>query len=143
VEVEASLRKETLAAGFGFSGEYLPPGVTLPPSRPFLGANGCTVVSVSPQDAFRDPVEDPEFRATTDAVESPGSCRISIRQFANPFLDVEAGPGGRISAAADGSILVEPGPGRGDLALRRRGLIAALLAEVRGHFGGARDAPRR
>ena len=142
-EVDASLRKETLAAGFGFSGEYLPPGIALPPPRPFLGATGCRVVSVSPPDVLRDPVEHPEFRAATEAVESSESCRVSIRQFANPFLDVDAGPVGRVSTAADGSILIEPGPGRRDVALRRRGLVAALVAELRGRPGGARDAARR
>lgn len=61
---------------------------------------------------------------------APGGTLV-INQFANPFLAVDAG-GGRVETTAWGAILVRPAPGRSEIVLRRRGLLAALRFRIFG-----------
>jgi hypothetical protein len=68
-------------------------------------------------------VDVPELRLTVEA--GPGGTLV-INQFANPFLAVDAGEAGRVGTTAWGAILVQPAPGRSEVVLRRRGLLAAL-----------------
>jgi hypothetical protein len=71
----------------------------------------------------------PEFRLTVDT--APGGALV-INQFANPFLAVSAGEGGRVGTTAWGAILVRPAPGRSEIVLRRRGLLRALRERLFG-----------
>ena len=129
-EIEASLTAERLAAASGFSGTFLPRGVSLPPPRPFLEATGCVVTSASPAAALTGIVDVPELRLLVDA--APGGTLV-INQFANPFLAVTTAGGSQVGTTAWGAILVRPAPGRSEIVLRRRGLLAALRGRL---FGG-------
>jgi len=122
-DIEASLSTEPLGATSGFNGAFRPRGVPLPPARPFLEATGCVVTSASPAAALAGIVDVSELRLTVDA--APGGALV-INQFANPFLAVDAGVAGRVGTTAWGAILVRPAPGRSEIVLRRRGLLAAL-----------------
>jgi hypothetical protein len=122
-DIEASLTTERLAATPVFSGAFRPHGVSLPPRRPFLEATGCVVQNASPEAALYGIVDVPELRLTVDA--APGGTLV-INQFANPFLTVSAGSPGRVDTTASGTILVRPAPGRSEIVMRRRGLLAAL-----------------
>jgi hypothetical protein len=122
-EIEASLTTERLAATSVFSGAFRPRGVSLPPPRPFLEATGCVVENASPGAALHGIVDVRELRLIVDA--APGGALV-INQFANPFLAVSAGEGGRVGTTAWGAILVRPAPGRSEIVMRRRGLLAAL-----------------
>ncbi|HEX7615868.1 MAG TPA: hypothetical protein VF554_11415 [Thermoanaerobaculia bacterium] len=121
-DIEASLTTERLA-GTVHSKEFRPRGVSLPPPRPFLEAAGCVVESASPAAALHGIVDVPELRLIVTA--APGGT-LTINQFANPFLAVSAGGGGRVGTTAWAAILVQPAPGRSEIVLRRRGLLAAL-----------------
>ncbi len=128
-ELEASVTTERLAATV-HSREFRPRGVSLSPPRPFLEATGCVVENASPSAALAGIVDVPELRLIVDA--APGGTLV-INQFANPFLSVSAGGEGRIETTAWGTILVRPAPGRNEIVLRRRGLLAALKERL---FGG-------
>ena len=127
--IEASLSTEPLGATSGFDGAFRPRGVPLPPPRPFLEATGCVVKSASPAAALSGRADVPELRLTVDA--APGGTLV-INQFANPFLAVDAGGEGRVGKTAWGAILVRPAPGRSEIVLRRRGLLAALRERLCG-----------
>jgi hypothetical protein len=129
-EIEASLTTERLAATSVFSGAFRPRGVSLPPRRPFLEATGCVVQNASPEAALYGIVDVPELRLVVDA--APGGSLV-INQFANPFLAVSAGGRARVETTAWGTILVRPEPGRSEIVLRHRGLLAALKERL---FGG-------
>src|ERR1035437_7562436 len=129
-EIEASLTTERLAATSVFSGAFRPRGISLPPPRPFLEVTGCVVHDASPGAALTSSVDVPELRLTVDA--APGSALV-INQFANPFLAVSAGGEGRVWTTAWGTILVRPAPGRSEIVLRRRGLLAALRERLFGN----------
>ena len=128
-EIEASLTTERLAATSVFSGAFRPRGISLPPPRPFLEVTGCVVHDASPGAALTGSVDVPELRLTVDA--APGSALV-INQFANPFLAVSAGGEGCVGTTAWGTILVRPAPGRSEIVLRRRGLLAALKERLFG-----------
>ena len=128
-EIEASLEAEALAKTSVFSGAFRPHGVSLPPPRPFLEATDCVVENASPGAALSGRVDVPELRMVVDS--APGGSLV-INQFANPFLAVSAGEGGRVGTTAWGAILVRPAPGRSEILLRRRGLLAALRERVFG-----------
>lgn len=129
-EIEASLATERLAATSVFSGAFRPRGVPLPPPRPFLETTGeCVVKSASPEAALSDIVDVPEIRLIVDA--APGGTLV-INQFANPFLVVTAGGSAHVGKTAWGAILVQPPPGRSEIVLRRRGLLAALGGRLLG-----------
>ena len=128
-EIEAGLTTEGLARTSVFSGAFRPRGISLPPPRPFLEVTGCVVHDASPGAALTGSVDVPELRLTVDA--APGSALV-INQFANPFLAVSAGGEGRVGTTAWGTILVRPAPGRSEIVLRRRGLLAALRERLFG-----------
>ena len=128
-EIEASLTAEPLGATSGFNGAFRPRDVPLPPPRPFLEATGCVVESASPVAVLHGLVDVPELRLTVDA--APGGTLV-INQFANPFLAVSAGGKGRIETTVWGTILVRPAPGRSEIVMRRRGLLAALKERLFG-----------
>lgn len=128
-EIEASLTTDRLTATTVFSGAFRPRGVPLPPQRPFLEATGCVVRSASPEAALGGTVDVPELRLVVDA--SPGGALV-INQFVNPFLAVSAGSAARVEKTAWGAILVHPPPGRSEVVLRRRGLLAALRERLFG-----------
>jgi hypothetical protein len=127
-EIEASLTTERLAATV-HSGEFRPRGVPLPPARPFLEPTGCAVEGAPSPAALSGSVNVPDLRLTVDA--APGGTLV-INQFANPFLAVSAGGGGRVETTARGTTLVRPAPGRSEIRLRRRGLLSALRARLFG-----------
>jgi len=91
-EIEASLTTERLT-GTVHSREFRPHGISLPPPRPFLETTSCVVKSASPEAALSGLVDVPELRLIVDA--APGGALV-INQFANPFLSVSAGGGGRV-----------------------------------------------
>jgi hypothetical protein len=122
-EIEARLTTEPLGATSGFNGAFRPRGVPLPPPRPFLEAADCVVTSASPAAALSGIVDVPELRLSVDA--APGGALV-INQFANPFLAVNAGGGGRVETTAWGAILIRLAPGQSEIVLKRRGLLAAL-----------------
>jgi hypothetical protein len=122
-EIEESLTTESLTATTVFSGAFRPRGVALPPPRPFLEATGCIVENVPEGASVPGGVDVPELRLTVSA--GPEGVLV-INQFANPFLTVSAGEAGRVGTTAWGTILVRPAPGRSEVVLRRRGLLAAL-----------------
>ena len=128
-EIEASLTTERLAATSVFSGAFRPRGISLPPPRPFLEAADCVVVSASPAWALSGVADVPELRLTVDA--APGGTLV-INQFVNPFLAVSAGGEGRVERTAWGTYLVRPAPGRSEIVVRRRGLLAALRVRLSG-----------
>jgi hypothetical protein len=128
-EIEASLSTERLVATSVFSGAFRPRGIPLPPPRPFLEATGCVVENASPGAALSGIVDVPELRLVVDA--APGGALV-INQFANPFLAVSAGGEGRVETTAWGTILVRPAPGRSEIVMRRRGLLAALKERLFG-----------
>jgi hypothetical protein len=128
-EIEASLATEPLGPTQGFDGAFRPHGIALPPPRPFLEATGCAIVSASPGAALSGRMDVPELRIVVDA--APGSSLV-INQFANPFLAVSAGENGRVERTAWGTYLVRPAPGRSEIVLQRRGLLAALRARLYG-----------
>jgi hypothetical protein len=120
-EIEASLTTERLAATL--KTDFRPRGIALPLARPFLEASDCVVENPPAGAAFPGGVDVPELRLTVDA--APGGALV-INQFANPFLAVSAGGEGRVGTTPWGAILVRPAPGRSEVVLRRRGLLAAL-----------------
>lgn len=128
-DIEASLTTERLASASVFSGAFRPRGISLPPPRPFLETTGCVIESVSPAAALSGVVDVPELRLVVDAAPGAG---VVINQFANPFLAVDAGREGRVGTTAWGAILVRPAPGRSEIVLRRRGLLAALRERLFG-----------
>jgi len=128
-EIEASLTTKRLARTSVFSGAFRPRGVSLPPPRPFLEASGCVVEDASPAAALSGIVDVPELHLTVNA--APGGTLV-INQFANPFLAVSAGGAGHVGTTAWGAILVRPAPGRSEIVVRRRGLLAALRERLFG-----------
>jgi hypothetical protein len=126
--IEASLTTQRLA-GTVHSREFRPRGVPLPPPGPFLEAKGCVVREASPAAALGGLVDVPEIRLVVDT--GPGGT-LGINQFANPFLAVRAEGAARVGTTAQGTILVQPPPGRSQIVLRRRGLFAALRARLLG-----------
>jgi len=128
-EIDASLRTDPLGATVGFNGAFRPRGVSLPPPRPLLEATGCVIENASPAAALTGSVDVPEIRLSVDA--APGGTLV-INQFANPFLAVHASGEGRVETTAGGTILVRPAPGRSEVTLRRRGLLAALRDRLSG-----------
>jgi hypothetical protein len=128
-EIEASLTTDRLAATTVFSGAFRPRGVTLPAPRPLLEATGCVVRRASPELTIEGLADVGEFRLTLDA--APGGA-LMINQFANPFLLVSAEGTASIGTTTWGTILIRPRPGRSEIVLRRRGLLAALRARLLG-----------
>lgn len=122
-EIEASLTTERLASTTVFSGAFRPRGIALPPARPFLEATDCVVENPPAGAALPGGVDVAELRLAVDT--APGGTLV-INQFANPFLAVSAGGEGRVGTTPWGAILVRPAPGRSEVVLRRRGLLAAL-----------------
>jgi hypothetical protein len=126
-EIEASLTPQSLAATTVFSGAFRPRGIALPPARPFLEATDCVVENPPAGAALPGGVDVPELRLTVNT--APGGVLV-INQFANPFLSVSTGGTGCVGTTAWGAILVRPAPGRSEVVMRRRGLLAALRSRL-------------
>lgn len=129
-EIAASFTTDRLAATTVFSGAFRPRGIPLPPPRPFLEATGCVVLDASPMAAVSGGVDVPELRLTVDTALGG---ELVINQFANPFMAVSAGGGGRVGTTDWGAILVRPAPGLSEIVLRRRGLLASLRERLFGN----------
>ncbi len=128
-EIEASLEAEALVKTSVFSGAFRPHGISLPPPRPFLETTNCVIDAASPGSALQGRADVLELRLIVDA--ATGGVLV-INWFTNPFLAVGAGEGGRVETTAWGAILVRPAPGRSEIVIRRRGLLAALRERVFG-----------
>ncbi len=112
-------------------GEFLVRGVGLdhvPARAPFLRLGGCSLVSSS---LPGNPAVPFHFTRVELEVESREGCRIRFSQFATPFIGVEGTEGVTPRRAPDGTVAVDVPPGRHRVVLRRRGVLAALLADLR------------
>jgi hypothetical protein len=127
-DIEASFATERLARTVHHR-EFRPRGVPLPPPRPFLEVTDSRVSDASPRAALDGIVDVPELRLVVDA--APGGTLV-INQFANPFLIVGTQGAARVGTTARGTILVQLPPGRSEIVLRRRGLLAALGERLSG-----------
>ncbi len=121
--LESSLAADRLSETSVFSGAFRPRGVPLPSARPFLEATSCTVLGAIPPGSLSGQADIRELRLIVDA--SPGAVLV-VNWFTSPFLAVTANGGGRVGTTAAGTILVSPVPGRSEIVIRRRGLLAAL-----------------
>ena len=120
-EIEESLTTGRLAAA-SHSGEFRPRGIPPSPARPFLEEVGCAVEDRALIAALPGAAA-PRLRLAVNA--EPGGI-LEINQFANPFLAVSAGPGGRVETTERGTLRVRLPAGRSEIELRPVGLLEAL-----------------
>lgn len=137
-EIAFQLTEDGLSAGLYASGEYLPRGVRRPVPAPLLAAENCRAVTSPSGKELRESLEKGEARF--DVVSGPG-CRVVLNLFESPFLAVEPGPGGRVSLTSGRTYAIAPSSGRRAVAVRRRGLFAALAARLSGKAPPDEAAP--
>jgi hypothetical protein len=107
--------------------EFLAKGVDpVPPRAPFVRADGCAARAAD----GRDLAATAHFvRVELEVDAPPRGCVLHVSQFATPFVGVE-GEGATPSRAPDGTLDVAIAPGQHRLALVRRGVVAALRADL-------------
>jgi hypothetical protein len=127
--ISDQLTKESLTHSLIFGGEYLPKGMApkdIPPKRPLIEAENCTIDAVNPSIALKERIH---FNKISLIVNSNPSCKIYFNQFANPFIKVYPGNNGRVLTSEYKTIVVEPGMGIQEIEFVRRGLLRGILAK--------------
>lgn len=109
-------------------GEFLVKGIAaVPPRAPFLALEGCTLRSSAPAGDLSRPFH---FTRLELEVAAPARCALRFSQFATPFVGVGGVAPGGVRRADDGTLEVVLGPGLHRVSIWRRGVLAALFADI-------------